>query len=152
MIHCKDCNSVDWVKNGVVRDKQRYRCKKCGCNFVQGDNRKEKNIDKQKLALHLYLENMGFRAIGRVLKVSNVTVLNWVRNYGQSIREYHQEQEAPSKVRVMEFDEMWHFIGSKKENYGFGLHWTEQGSVFLTLLPEKETSQLEKNYGKKSKK
>ena len=54
-----------------------------------------------------------------------------------------------STVKVMEFDEMWHFIGSKKENYGFGLHWTEQGSTFLTLLPEAEQLKQERNFGTK---
>ncbi|OON69206.1 hypothetical protein B0919_10850 [Hymenobacter sp. CRA2] len=31
------------------------------------------------MALKLYLEGMGLRAIGRVLDVSNVTVMRWVR-------------------------------------------------------------------------
>jgi transposase-like protein len=151
MINCKRCKSEKWVKNGIVRGKQRYKCKSCQCNFVQGDIRKDKNMDKQKLALHLYLENMGFRAIGRVLGVSNVTILNWVRNMGKFIQKYHQEQEKPSKVEVMELDELWHFIGEKKENYGFGLHWTEQGSVLLTLLSANAMLQRENGYGKKLK-
>ena len=147
MSKCKQCDSISTVKNGVVRNKQRYKCKDCGYNFVEGDLRKERNLDKQRLALHLYLENMGFRAIGRVLGVSNVSVLNWVRSTGKSIKQYHQEQGYPKKVRVMEFDEMWHFIGSKKESYGFGLHWTEQGSVFLTLSPEAERRKQERGSG-----
>ncbi len=147
MVKCKQCNSSRTVKNGIVRKKQRYKCKNCSYNFVEGDIRKEKNLDKQKMALHLYLENMGFRAIGRVLGVSNVTILNWVKSAGEFIKQYHQEQAYPKKVNVMEFDEMWHFIGSKKENYGFGLHWTEQGSIFLTLSPEAEKLQRGKNYG-----
>ncbi|WP_176132997.1 helix-turn-helix domain-containing protein [Hymenobacter sp. CRA2] len=35
--------------------------------------------EKRQLALKLYLEGMGLRAIGRVLDVSNVTVMRWVR-------------------------------------------------------------------------
>jgi len=149
MLKCKQCNSPKTVKNGIVRNKQRYRCKSCGYNFVEGDLRKERNLDKQRLALHLYLENMGFRAIGRILGVSNVTVLNWVKSKGKFIKQYHQEQEYPERVKIMEFDEMWHFIGSKKESYGFGLHWTEQGSVFLTLLPEAEKHKQVKSSGTK---
>ena len=151
MVNCKQCNSLSVVKNGIVRKKQRFICKECGYNFVIGDSRKDKNLDKQRMALHLYLENMGFRAIGRVLGVSNVAVLNWIKSSGKEIKEYHQEQEFEDKVKVMEFDEMWHFIGSKKESYGFGLHWTEQGSVFLTLLPEAERFQQVKSCGTKSK-
>ena len=149
MENCKRCRSSSVVKNGLVRNKQRYRCKECGYNFVKGDQRKERNLDKQRMALHLYLENMGFREIGRFLGVSNVSVLNWIRAVGKQVKQYHEEQEYPDKVKVMEFDEMWHFIGQKKENYRFGLHWTEQGSVFLTLLPGAEKLRQEKNFGKK---
>lgn len=149
MQKCKKCNSSEIVKNGFARTKQRYKCKDCNYNFIEGDLRKEKNLDKQRMALHLYLENMGFRAIGRVLGVSNVSVLNWVKSAGRFIKQHHQEQGYPQKVKVMEFDEMWHFIGSKKESYGFGLHWTEQGSTFLTLLPEAKQLKQARNFGTK---
>jgi transposase-like protein len=66
------CESKTIVNNGKPKGKQRYKCKSCGFNFVEIDGRRGKNVDKQKMAIHLYLENMGFRAIGRVLGVSNV--------------------------------------------------------------------------------
>ena len=97
-----------------MRNKQRYKCKDCGYNFVQGDGRQGKNRDKQRMALHLYLENMGFRAIGRVLGVSNVTVLNWIRKAGHWIKAYHERQERPKRVEIIELDEMWHYVGKKK--------------------------------------
>ena len=62
-----------------MRNKQGYQCKDCGYNFIQGDARQGKNRDKQRMALDLYVEDMVFRAIGRVLGVINVTVLNWIR-------------------------------------------------------------------------
>lgn len=42
MGQCKRCDSNDVVKCGKVRGKQRYLCKKCGCHFVNGDERKDK--------------------------------------------------------------------------------------------------------------
>ena len=60
---------------------QRYKCKSCGFSFTKGYKGKSEELKQQ--ALKLYLESMGFRAIGRVIGVSNVTVLNWVRAYGQ---------------------------------------------------------------------
>ena len=149
MITCKRCNSSSIIKNGIVRSKQRYNCKDCGCNFVNGDRRKGKHLDKKRLSLHLYLEGSGFRSIGRLLGVSNVSVLRWIRQAGIEIQQYHKKRPKPDKVRVMEFDEMWHFIKKKKENYGFGLHWTEQGSLFLILSPEVEPQKQEKNFGKR---
>ena len=39
MSNCKNCHSSEVTKNGFVRSKQRYRCKTCGYNFVEGDER-----------------------------------------------------------------------------------------------------------------
>ena len=79
-------------------------------NFVvDGDQRKKKNIDKKRMATHLYLEGMGLRSIGRVLDVHNVTVLNWVRKAGEQVKAYHDAQASPKRVEIIELDELWHF-------------------------------------------
>lgn len=31
---CKKCESNEYVKAGFVKGEQRYKCKKCGCQFV----------------------------------------------------------------------------------------------------------------------
>ncbi|MHB9147067.1 MAG: IS1/IS1595 family N-terminal zinc-binding domain-containing protein [Candidatus Amoebophilus sp.] len=62
-MECKRGKSDKIINNGKVRGKQRYNCKNCGYNFVEVDESRGKNIDKQRMAIHLYLENMGFRAI-----------------------------------------------------------------------------------------
>jgi transposase-like protein len=149
-MECKRCKSKQIINNGKVRNKQRYNCKSCGFNFVEIDERSGKNIDKQKMAIHLYLENMGFRAIGRVLGVSNVTVLNWIRAAGEWLEKYHHQNKHQQRgtVEVIELDEMWHFIGSKKISYGYGLHWSEEGDVYLTLLRGAGKQQQEKDSGR----
>ena len=35
IIKCPKCKSVNIVKNGIVRGKQRYKCKSCNYNFVR---------------------------------------------------------------------------------------------------------------------
>lgn len=80
MMICKRCGGQESHKNGMMNGKQRYRCKSCGFNFTTGF--RGKPIELRQQALKLYLEGMGYRAIGRMLHVSNVTVLNWVRAYG----------------------------------------------------------------------
>ena len=37
MIQCQVCHPDTSVKNGKVPDRQRYKCKSGGCNFVIGD-------------------------------------------------------------------------------------------------------------------
>jgi transposase-like protein len=39
MPKCKNCGSCNVVKSGMVRGKQRYKCKDCIFNFVIGDKR-----------------------------------------------------------------------------------------------------------------
>jgi hypothetical protein len=61
---------------------------------------------------------VGFRAIGRIMGGHNVTVLNWVRCRGQSVKSYAQT-EMPIDIRHVDFvemDEMWHFTVKKSEN------------------------------------
>lgn len=65
----------------------------------------------------MYVEGMGFRAIGQVLGISNVTVLKWVRACGQEI-ERLREAGAPPKMAMI--DEMWHFVQKQTENSGCG--------------------------------
>jgi len=31
---CKRCGAADHMKNGIVRDVQRYLCRSCGCDFT----------------------------------------------------------------------------------------------------------------------
>jgi len=39
----------------------------------------------KKQALHLYLEGLGFRAIGRMLGVSHVSVYRWIKKFGETL-------------------------------------------------------------------
>jgi len=65
---------------------------------------------------------MGFRSIGRVLGVSNVTVLNWIRQFGKITKAYVQTKlpEDIHDIEVIEIDEMWHFTQKKNAKSGYG--------------------------------
>jgi len=82
----------------MMNGKQRYRCKICGFNYTTGFRGKPLEVRQQ--ALKLYLEGLGFRAIGRILGVSNVTVLNWVRAYGLRSRP-GQETASPENGELV---------------------------------------------------
>ena len=117
-MECTRCGSDSNRKNGLMRGKQRYRCLACGYNYT-GGTRFGYPDEKRQLALRLYLEGMGLRAIGRVLDVSNVTVLRWVRAYGQ--RAEQQAAQAPAQVvHVGEVDELHSYVGHKKTPAGSG--------------------------------
>lgn len=94
---------------------------------------------------------MVFRAIGRVLGVSNVSVLKWIRAAGECIESYHKKNKVNKSqaVEVIELDEMCHYVGSKKIEYGYGLHWNDQGEVYLTLSREAGKQAQEEEFGKR---
>ncbi len=62
------------------------------------------------MALQLYLEGLVFRSIGRVLGVSNVTVLNWIRAFGEQI----EDLKSADPVVYTEMDEIRTYVGQKK--------------------------------------
>ena len=113
---CKNCNSERTVKNGIVSGKQRYKCKECGCNFRLGDDRtNDKVAAKKALCILLYAMAKGsYRMMGRILKIDHTLVYRWIRDFGETL----PEPDVPGDITQMEFDEMWHFVKSKKTNFG----------------------------------
>ena len=63
-MRCPKCKCEGYQKDGVVKGKQRYRCKECGYNY-----RTEKYYtdEEKKAALRYHNEGLIFRKIGRSL-------------------------------------------------------------------------------------
>ena len=137
---CLKCGSSKKVKNGVLKGVQRYKCKECGYNYTVEKRSGEYPKETKRKALQLYLEGLGFRSIGRVLGVSNVSVLNWIRDFGEKVKEL---QANNSSIEFAELDEMHSYIGNKKTIVGFGLLLIDLGKDSSTsLLVTEATKQL----------
>lgn len=117
MMDCPKCNSSDYCRDGIVKGRQRYLCR--GCNYRYTVIQRSGTSDKatRRKALELYLEGLGLRSIGRLLKFSNVSVLKWIRTFGEELGDIKNDQP----VEVMELDEMHSYIGHKKIIAGYGL-------------------------------
>ena len=76
-------------------------CKNCGCNYTVGQRGCPEHIKRK--AIQLYLEGNGFRKIERILKVSHVSVINWVKNAGAKLDDIPKKY---GKVEVLELDEL----------------------------------------------
>lgn len=121
MVDCKGCGSKAFVKNGSVRGKQRYRCKDCNLNFVDGDKRfKQSTAVKKALAVILYsLGKASFNMIGKIFGHSPSVVYRWIaREMGRT-----QEPVIAGDIKEIAFDEMWHFVNSKKTKNGSSKPW-----------------------------
>ena len=112
---CKNCGSEKAVRNGFVSGKQRYKCKECGRQFTQTT---DKNATKRAFALYLYVVGLSMNSIARMFDVRPSTILYWVRNFALKV----YEKPTPQGDVVVELDEMWHFLRSKKLKFGFGRH------------------------------
>ena len=82
----------------------------------------------------MYLEGLGFSSIGRILRVSHVSVLHWIRKYGREIDTIRNDKP----VEVMELDDLHTYIGHKKTTDGFGLALVETGKNTLISLSATE--------------
>jgi hypothetical protein len=98
----------------------------------------------KKQALHLYLEGLGFRSIGRFLGVSNVSVLNWIRGFGKEVQQLNQESQ---EIELVEVDEMHSYIGSKKTTVGYGLLLIDMGKDSSISLLATEATRRQKSFG-----
>ena len=130
MQKCPKCRDTRHVKNGIVRNKQRYKCKGCGCNYTQSSLSRTP-LSERIQCIELYLEGVGFRGIERLTGKSHVSVMRWVRKLGDRIEDFKKcdkktVKEAES-VSIMELDEMWHFIQKKKDKCWIWLAYDRDG-------------------------
>jgi transposase len=65
----------------------------------------------------MYLEGLGFRAIGRILKISYGTVFQWINKWGKNL-ELPKRKES---IQIVKLDEMHTYVGQKKTTDGYGL-------------------------------
>ena len=111
-ILCKKCEIDHVIKNGKARNLQRYKCKECNYSFVIGDRRERTPQAVKALAILLYsMSRSSYSFLAKLFKVSPTEVYNWIRNYAESIG----EPIVSEGDYDIEFDEMWHFVGSKKQ-------------------------------------
>ena len=115
---CPKCKSEIILKHGIVKGKQRYTCKSCNYHFTV--SKRGRALEKIYVirALQLYLEGLGFRSISRLIGISHVTIIKWIKLYGSSLEIIRIEKD---KEAIVEVDEIYSYIGSKKNEYGSGL-------------------------------
>ena len=115
-ICCKRCGAGDHVRNGIVRGTQRFLCQACGCNFTCTPPRGKPPAMKALAVLLYAMGNMSFCSIARILGVSDVSILNWVRAEARTL----PEPSASAGQVIVTLDEMWHFLKKSVVNSGFG--------------------------------
>jgi len=114
---CPKCKSSKFVKNGIIANRQRYKCKECGYNYSVEKKSDIKSEEIKRLALSMYIEGLGFRLIGRILKISYGTVYQWIKHWGSQVDLPRSEKP----IEIVELDEIHTYVQLKKTTNGFGL-------------------------------
>ncbi len=131
---CPRCNAERVIKSGVVKDRQRYRCKKCGYYFTV--NKLGKQIDNYYVikALQLYIEGLSYREIERILGISHVSVMNWVKKY--QIKAPQNNEYRPT-YQVFSHHELIAFLQEESNTRDAGMLITELGDKFMLIRWER---------------
>lgn len=131
---CKHCGSSDATKSGILKGKQRYKCRECGKTFREGDNREKYSIEQKIRAIKLYTEGMGLRSIERVEEVPSSLLVHWIRKFSKMIREklcVTKIPEEAKEIEILEMDELFTYYQKKAKGPMCGLLWTETGIKLL---------------------
>jgi transposase-like protein len=113
MSQCPHCASAEaQTKAGHTHTgSQRYKCRACARIYTPDPKPLGYSDEVKREAVRLYLEGTNFRRIGRVLGVNHQSVINWINSYHAALPAVGQAVIAPE---VVELDELFTFIGSKK--------------------------------------
>ncbi len=131
---CPNCGSDRKIKSGIVNKKQRYKCKKC--NYFFTVNKIGKKIDDYYVnkSLQLYLEGLTYREIERILGVSHVSIMNWVKKY--NIKRPDNINYHPT-YKILNASELSEYFMRPGNIKGAGVIVTELGDKFMLIKWER---------------
>ncbi len=134
MRNCPNCSSENNIKSGVINDRQRFKCK--DCNYYFTVDKLGKKIDDYYVnkALQLYLEGLTYREIERILGISHVTVMNWVKKY--QIKRPYKANYHPTYT-ILNHSELASYFADTTNLKGAGSLVTELGDKFMLIKWER---------------
>ncbi len=130
---CPTCGSYHLIKNGSIHNgKPKHQCKNCGRQFVANPIKTIILSETKQLIDKLLLERISLRGIARVTQVS----WSWLQNYvNQKLACIPRKISLSSKLRgklIIECDEMWSFVDSKKNE------------LYIWLAIDRNTKEIER--------
>ena len=113
-IQCPHCeNTTDQVKAGkTATGSQRYKCKPCHRVYTPEPKQQGYPDEMRHQAVQMYVDGMSLRQIGRHLGIDHKTVGHWMKAHATQL----PSAPVPRDINNAEMDELYTFIGSKKQN------------------------------------
>jgi transposase-like protein len=116
---CPRCQSPRLEKNGrSQKGKQKYHCKDCDAYGTLNPSVAYPPERKAEI-LQAYHERSSLRGLERTFGVARQTVAKWLRQEDEQLPALPRSDIAQADD-VLELDELWSFVGSKKTNAGSG--------------------------------
>lgn len=125
-MNCAKCNSSNYIKKGFQNNKQRFYCKDCQSYFQSEYIYQAYRTTTNDFIKSLLKEGCGVRSISRILQISKNTVLSRMLKISKQIQVPYFNKLGCK----FEIDEMWSFIGDKKN------------VTWITYALERETKQV----------
>lgn len=132
-MNCPRCNSNKKVKDGIINKRQRYLCKKCGYRYTVEERGTSGYI--KKLALQLFIAGVSYRNIGSIFKVSQVSIMRWVKVFKPII-----SKGSKNKIDLISFSELNQYLQKRKEKLDKGLFligMDKETSILCVVKKEK---------------
>lgn len=105
------CQHPHFVKNGSVKEKQRYKCKRCNYQWTEHHTHRGRPSAERALAVFLYYHGLSMNAIAKMFHTAPSTILQWIRNFSSK---HAQLAEPHTDAVVFELDEIWHYVKKQK--------------------------------------
>ena len=110
---CSYCDqTTQQVKVGLTASgSQQWKCKHCQRKYTPLPKAQGYPDALRQQAVQVYVDGLNFRRIARHLGVHHQTVINWVNAQVDTLPD---RPPLPEAVVVVEQDELFTFVGSKK--------------------------------------
>lgn len=131
---CPKCKNEKLLKSGIIKDRQRYFCKQCKYYFTV--EKEGKSIDPYYVikALQLHIEGVTYREIERLLGVSHVSVLNWVKKYKIKAPENYDYHPT---YKVLTHEELMEYMSNPNHIKNQGMMITQLGDKYMMIKWER---------------
>src|SRR2546427_2672766 len=117
-VPCHNCRT-DCRRFGKRGNRQRYQCLQCRKVFTDArDNTLDGRylpVEKAELVLRLLLEGNSVSSVVRLTDVHQKTILKLLVLAGEKCERIMAQKICNVKVRDVECDEVWSFIGKKEK-------------------------------------
>ena len=119
MLTCPQCKATTIKKNGTIHNgKQKYECLSCRRQFVEEPMNKQIPDETKERIGRALLERVSLEGICRIFDVSLPWLLSFMQETFEKLPDHLNATVVTDSeelvVAILEMDELWSYVGSKK--------------------------------------